>query len=215
MVRLILVRHGQSRSNVDALLDSAEPGAPLTELGLEQAGRLPARFAGERIDRVVASTLLRAVQTARPLAEHLGLEVGTEAGLREVLSGDLEMRGDRDAYLAYLAPVWAWTQGDLGARIPGSPEDGRDFLSRYDRAVRSAIEGVEHAVAVVSHGAAIRTWAGLRARNLPDDHGRDHGLPNTGVVVLEGGPDRWRAVEWEGDRFAHVERDPTGAPDPG
>ena len=35
--RLHLVRHGQTPSNVAGALDTALPGAPLTELGREQA----------------------------------------------------------------------------------------------------------------------------------------------------------------------------------
>ncbi|MFD1721329.1 histidine phosphatase family protein [Amnibacterium endophyticum] len=215
MVRLILVRHGQSESNVAALLDSAEPGAPLSALGRQQAAELPARFAEERIERVVASPLARTVATARPLADALGLPLPVDAGLREVLSGDLEMRGDRDAHLAYLDPVFRWMAGDLAARVPGSPEDGRDFLARYDRAVEAAVQGAVGAVVLASHGAAIRAWAGIRAANLPDDHGRERGLPNTGVVVLEGAPGAWRATEWQGERFTDVDDDPTGAGVPG
>lgn len=211
MVRLILVRHGQSRSNVDALLDSDLPGAPLTPTGEQQAAALPGRLADERIERVVASPLRRTVQTATPLADALGLPLPTDLGLREVRSGDLEMRNDRAAHLAYLEPVFAWTDGDLDARIPGSPEDGRDFLARYDGAVAAAVDGAKDAVVLVSHGAAIRAWAGIRARNLPDGYGRDRGVPNTGIVVLEGGPGAWRAVSWQEERFADVDDDPTGA----
>ena len=35
-MRLILVRHGQSPSNIERLLDTTSPGPSLTELGLEQ-----------------------------------------------------------------------------------------------------------------------------------------------------------------------------------
>src|SRR5659263_713553 len=36
-VRLVLVRHGQTTANFNLELDTAEPGAPLTPLGHEQA----------------------------------------------------------------------------------------------------------------------------------------------------------------------------------
>ncbi|MCM1975585.1 histidine phosphatase family protein, partial [Streptomyces sp. G1] len=36
-MRLLLVRHGQTPTNVDYLLDTAVPGPGLTELGLAQA----------------------------------------------------------------------------------------------------------------------------------------------------------------------------------
>ena len=73
MVRLILVRHGQTRSNVHGLLDTGLPGPGLTELGQEQAASLVDVLAGERIDRVVASPLTRTVETATPLVTAAGL----------------------------------------------------------------------------------------------------------------------------------------------
>lgn len=214
-MHLILVRHGQSESNIDALLDSAFPGAPLTALGREQADAVPARLAGYEVERVVASPLVRTLATAQPLAAARGLQPSTDLRLREVLSGDLEMRGDREAHLAYLQAVFAWAGGDLDQRVPGSPEDGHDFFARFDAAVEEAVEGATSAVACFSHGAAIRVWATVRAANLPDDHGGEAGLPNTGVVVLEGRPGSWRAIEWQDDRFDRLEDDPTGAAVPG
>ena len=37
-MRLILVRHGQTPSNIERLLDTGAPGPGLTELGLAQSG---------------------------------------------------------------------------------------------------------------------------------------------------------------------------------
>ncbi|POC80683.1 histidine phosphatase family protein, partial [Vibrio vulnificus] len=39
-MRLILIRHGQTESNVHRLLDTAMPGPGLTELGQQQAAGL-------------------------------------------------------------------------------------------------------------------------------------------------------------------------------
>ena len=57
-MRLILIRHGQTSSNVADLLDTGEPGADLTELGREQAAVLPQSLAGEEVDAVYAQTEL-------------------------------------------------------------------------------------------------------------------------------------------------------------
>ena len=55
----------------------------------------------------------------------------------------------------------------------------------------------EDVVALVSHGAAIRGWAGRRASNVDADFVRAHQLANTGVVVCEGSPSEgWQLVEW-------------------
>ena len=66
-MRLILVRHGQTSANVAVLLDTAHPGADLTDLGRAQAAALPTTFDGVPIDALYASTLVRAQQTAAPL----------------------------------------------------------------------------------------------------------------------------------------------------
>lgn len=211
-MRLILVRHGQSESNVTASLDSAEPGAPLTTLGRQQVERLPSRLAPERISRIVASPLARTVATARPLAESFGIVLSTDLGLREVQVGDLEMRNDHNAHRTHLQVVTAWVSGDLDARHPGSPENGHDFLERYDRAIAEAVDGVHDVVVVVSHGDAIRIWAGTRSQNIKDDQSLKRGLPNTGTVVLEGVPGSWRIVEWRDEYATGVDADPTGAP---
>ena len=213
MVRLILVRHGQTESNVRGLLDAALPGPPLNDLGREQAAALPARLAGERIERIVVSPLARTVETAQPLLVATGLTATSDLRLREVQAGDLEGFHDHESVMVYLETVFAWAEGDLSARVPGSPEDGHDFFRRVDAAVADAVDGLgdDAAVVCVSHGATVRTWSSVRGANVPDDHGRDHGLPNTGIVVLQGAPGAWRVVEWQGDRFGDVEDDPTGA----
>lgn len=59
-MRLTLVRHGQTLSNVSRLLDTAYPGADLDETGRRQAVELAARFAGVDIDAIYVSDLARA-----------------------------------------------------------------------------------------------------------------------------------------------------------
>lgn len=212
MTRLILVRHGRTRSNVQGLLDTAAPGPGLDDLGREQAEALIGALAEERIDRIVASPLRRTVATATPLAAARGLPLGRDAGLREVMAGDLEMRGDREAQLAYLAVVTAWVRGDLGAKMPGGEETGAQFLDRFDRAVETSVDGVDTAMCV-SHGAAIRTWAAARAVNAVGDFGSVQGLPNAGVVLLDRDRGPWRVTAWLEQRFpAPPAEDPTGAP---
>ncbi len=193
------------------LLDTAAPGADLTAIGREQAVGVISVLAGERIDRVVASPLARTVQTATPIAEERGLDLGIHAGLREVLAGELELRADREAHQTYLRTVFAWASGDLSATMPGRPETGTGFFERYDAAVEAALDGVETALCV-SHGAAIRTWSAARGVNVDGGFGAEHGLPNTGVVILDrDGTGSWRVDTWTDRRFPAPDSDPTGS----
>lgn len=197
-MRLILVRHGQTSSNVGGLLDTAEPGADLTDLGREQAAALPAALGDEPLDLIVASTLVRTQQTALPLATATRLETVVRRGVREIGAGDLEMRGDMASVRTYLGTIFEWSAGNLGVRVPGG-ESGAEFFARYDEAVAEvAATGASSAV-VVSHGAAIRSWVAARTDNVTVEHAATHPVTNTGAVVLEGSPaDGWTALTWEG-----------------
>ncbi|MEU6369220.1 histidine phosphatase family protein [Streptomyces sp. NPDC046931] len=196
-MRLLLIRHGQTPSNLKHLLDTAEPGPALTALGERQAAALPAALGAEDIGALYASTLLRARLTAAPLAAATGLEVRVREGIRELSAGDLEMRGDDQAVHIYLTTAFAWSAGDLGRRMPGG-ETGAEALERFDAVVEEAAGTGAGTVAMVSHGAAIRMWAAARAQNIDIDFAAAHRLRNTGVVVLSGAPGRaWRVLAWE------------------
>lgn len=198
-MRLILVRHGQTPSNVGFLLDTAAPGPGLTPLGHRQAAALPRVLAGEDVQALYASTLVRTQLTAAPLAAARGLDVVVRDGIREILAGELEMAdGWGDAGRVYLETVHAWIAGDTALRMPGG-ESGDEALGRLDEVVAEVAGlGVDTAT-VVGHGAAIRLWAGARAHNLDVDFVAARRLDNTGAVVLEGSlTDGWRAVSWAG-----------------
>ncbi|MGV8965546.1 MAG: histidine phosphatase family protein [Cellulomonas sp.] len=201
-MRLLLVRHGQTAPNIDQLLDTDEPGAGLTELGLEQAAALPNTLVDEPIDVLYASTLVRTQQTAAPLAASRGLEVRVRGGLREVRAGTLEMRGDAPAVQHFRDAALAWSTGEVEVRLPGA-ESGAEVFGRYDEVIGEiAGLGVDTAV-VVSHGTVIRTWAAARARNVTPAFAAGNPLTNTGVVVLEGSPrDGWAVLTWDGRALA-------------
>ena len=198
-MRLWLIRHGQTPSNVLGLLDTAVPGPGLTELGLEQAAAVPAALAAVGIDAVFASNQTRAQLTAAPLATSRGLTVQVRPGLREITAGDLEMRGDRPAIQAYLDVVGAWLSGNLEVRTPGAGESGREVLERYDAVVEEVVASGAQGAALVSHGAVIRFWATVRSINLPPSFGAENVLHNTGIVEVDGDPTvGWRTLSWTG-----------------
>ncbi|MFJ6658245.1 histidine phosphatase family protein [Streptomyces sp. NPDC091377] len=198
-MRLILVRHGQTTANVEQLLDTAVPGAELTDLGRRQAAALPGALAAEPVEALYASTLTRTQHTAAPLAAARGLDVQVRDGIRELAAGDLELLpGDSPDGERYMRTVFAWMNGDTGLRMPGG-ETGDEALARYDAVVAEAAAAGAGAVAMVSHGAAIRLWTVVRAHNLDPAFALTHGLQNTGVVILEGTPaDGFKALAWEG-----------------
>jgi broad specificity phosphatase PhoE len=77
-----LVRHGEVH-NPDGVLYGRLPGFGLSELGVRMAELTGEHLAGRDIVQVLSSPLERAQQTARPIAERLGLPVGTDERLIE------------------------------------------------------------------------------------------------------------------------------------
>ncbi|MBP2051364.1 putative phosphoglycerate mutase [Streptomyces griseochromogenes] len=213
-MRLLLVRHGQTPSNVANLLDTVVPGAGLTPLGERQAAAMPEALADEDIEAVYASTLTRARLTAAPLAAARGLDVIVRAGIRELSAGDLEMRpGDSPEGGLYLRTVFAWAAGDTTLRIPGG-ESGEEALARYDAVIAEAAASGAGTVAMVSHGAAIRVWTAARAVNVDVAFAAARPLANTGAVILEGSPsDGFKALSWAGATVVPAgEGGPAGEP---
>jgi len=199
-MRLIMIRHGRTASNVDGLLDTAPPGAELDEAGLEQARVLADRLAAESLDAVYASDLVRTRQTAQPLAERHGVEVAILEGLREIQAGDQELSDVWDDYIAVLR---GWAMGDTDARRPGG-DTFHEFFERFDAAVHHIATAGHEVAALVSHGAALRTWTGQRVNGMTPRDAATRALGNTAVVVLEGSPaDGWTLVEWDDGVPAH------------
>lgn len=204
-MRIYLVRHGRTASNVAGLLDTAFPGAPLDDVGLGQAEALVARLEGHDLEAVYTSDIVRAVQTGTPLATARGLALTALAGLREIPAGDLELFSVWDEYIGVLR---AWGEGRLHERRPGG-EDSHSFFGRFDAAVASVADAGHSSAVIVSHGAALRTWLGARVHGLTHLEVARRHLGNTAIVALEGDPDGWRLLSWDAGSFRDA---PQGVP---
>jgi len=219
-MKLLLIRHGETPGNVLGQLDTDHPGPGLTELGERQAETMARALANERIGALYASTLIRTQITAAPLARLHTLDVEVLEGLHEIEAGSLEKLTDHESHKRYMGTVISWAAGDLDRRMPAGP-DGHAFFDRFDAAialVAGRAERQQHGtVAVVSHGAAIRTWAGLRAEGADHEFAARHVLANTGIVALEGSlATGWTLIHWDGSPVGGLAladptaEDPTG-----
>lgn len=218
-MRLYLVRHGQTPSNVAGLLDTGMPGPGLTALGHRQAAAIPAALRGRMVDAVAVSPLVRTSLTATPLARERGLRPVVVVGLEEIEAADLEMHGDLPSVRAYVETAFTWARGELARRMPGAAHDGASFFERFDRGIMQASALGSEGVAVFSHGAAIRVWTSARVRGLDADLLEHTPLHNTAIIELDGDPDDgWDLVTWSpdpagGPQLLSVrENDPTGEP---
>jgi probable phosphoglycerate mutase len=148
---LLLIRHGESEWNARGLWQGhADP--PLSPDGWSQAEALVNALAGEAIDRIEASDLRRARQTAEPLAAARGLAIRTDPLYRELDLG--EWSGlTREQILARGDDVFElFVSRSPDAAAPGG-ESRRQLWDRARSAVASLCERCPgERVAVVTHG---------------------------------------------------------------
>ncbi|QOR48493.1 histidine phosphatase family protein [Trueperella pecoris] len=186
-MQLILVRHGQTYLNAKHTLDTAVPGAALTEEGWTQANDVVATLAAYEPQAIWASNLTRTQQTATPLATRLGLDIQIHEGFREIAAGALEGGTSEEDYFAYTNTVYRWLSGEPDVPMGGDREvTGASVLRRFDDAVRAAEASAQHTAVVFSHGGAIAYWVGARSSTAMVANEGFIPLTNTGFARLEG-----------------------------
>jgi len=200
--RLVLLRHGQSEANVRRRLDTALPGAPLTELGHRQAAGFAAQWSNP-VGLLVHSVARRAIETAAEIDAQLGIGAHEVAGIHEVQAGDLEGSERASDIERFEDTYRQWQLGALDTAMPGG-ETGHQVLGRYvpviDQLRLRHLDNHERAgdIVVVSHGAAIRLVAAQLA-GVDPDFALEHHLANSECVVLSPITDgRWSCVQWGG-----------------
>lgn len=158
MTTLIVVRHGQSISNVNATF-TGQMDSPLTELGLLQAQRTAEYLKGQPITAIYSSDLSRAMQTAEPVAKMHGLPIIPDVRLREICGGDWEgKRGDEiekiypENYAVWKTDVYRSTP-DGGESFVEVAKRVNDFLDEILQKHRG------ECVALFSHALAVRALA--------------------------------------------------------
>lgn len=181
-VTLHLVRHGRSDWNDAGRLQGQTMHVELTELGREQARAAARTLGGLPVVALYSSDLVRAVQTATPIAAGLGVAVRLEPGLREQAYGELEGVSSAGALAATAGLDWA----DAELRIGGG-ESIRDVHTRLGVTLTKIITTHRGGqVVLVSHGDAIRValaWlSGYGAHEVP---WRD--VPNGSISTVEVG----------------------------
>lgn len=162
---LLLVRHGQTDSNIRNLLHG-HGDVPLTELGIYQAGRIAMRLAREEgIVALYASPLDRAHHTARLIGAAIGHQPVLHPGLKEINFGDVEGLTVEQAWerFPHLRPTDpARYNADL--QWPGG-ESRRSFRERAHTTLCELVARHQReAIVVVAHGGVISAGVSMFLR---------------------------------------------------
>lgn len=152
-MELLLIRHALP-TRVEAASGPADP--PLSPTGHEQSQALVRWLEGEAIDALVVSPMVRARETARPLAEARGLEAVVHEGVAE-FDKDADSYVPMEELKAAGDPRW---QEIVDGGYFG---DGDLTPEQFQATVVAAIEEVIAAnagrtAAVVCHGGVINAY---------------------------------------------------------
>ena len=117
-MRLFIVRHAK-----------AAPGSPddlreLTPEGHDQARRLAETLAGERPDAVLSSPLLRARQTAEPIARASGLELRVDDRLAPGATAPAVVDAAQEAGVTVVAVGHQPDCSEIAQALTGGPDPG-------------------------------------------------------------------------------------------
>jgi probable phosphoglycerate mutase len=132
--RFIFLRHGETEGNVQRVYQ--RPDTPLNATGLAQAGRAAEYLRGQTVERILASDMRRAWQTAQAVAETVSAPVIAEPRLRERWFGDL---------------IGTSSAGLDWRNEPPNGELLRDFVVRTQDGIRDALD-TEAPTLLVAHG---------------------------------------------------------------
>jgi broad specificity phosphatase PhoE len=194
---LYVARHGETDWNAAGRWQG-HTDVPLNALGREQAKLLGARFATVPLAGIVSSDLSRASETARTVAEELGLDLVYEDPLlRERSFGIFEGLTREECDKLYPEEWRAWVEK---RHTPKGGETQSELSKRMLSGLGRAAWTVAHAgagVLVVTHGGAMRAvilaatgetpppiangvvwrmaWEGTRRERETAEEGREEG----------------------------------------
>ena len=182
-MKIYLIRHARTIANEEKRYVGWED-VDLAEEGYLQAERLASRFQDIPISALFSSDLLRAVKTAEALGKGRGIKLERDPALREIHFGEWEGLTLEEIMLGYDGEMRKWYKNPFQNSPPGG-ESFQDVCARIEKFITSlAPPKREGAIAIVSHGGAIRSilhkYMGLREKEIWRIH-----VENTSVSLLQ------------------------------
>lgn len=162
---LHFVRHGETTYNAERRIQGQMHEVPLSELGRQQAEEIAETLASTSATQIIASDLLRAMDTARTIGARLDVPITPEPALRERHFGVMQGR----LYEEFEAEVRGLWWSDMHERFEG----GESWADVYDR-VAAFLDGLRTAppareIILVAHGGTVNVALTYLAGKPVDD----------------------------------------------
>lgn len=181
MKTIIMVRHGQSESNVKKTF-TGQLNAPLTETGRKQALRMAQYLDKYRLDKIYVSSLERAVETAQPIALRQNCPLEKRDELMEINSGLWQGLTFTEIAEKYPQTYEAWRE-NIGLATPDGGETCKELYDRVTAFFKNVLEEPEETVCLVCHATPIRMMESFILAGSADGAQGISWVPNASVTV--------------------------------
>ena len=189
--QIYLIRHAEAEGNLYRRIHG-QYDSLITDLGHRQVERLAERFSPIHIDAVYSSDLTRTRQTAAAIYGPKGLALQTLPGLREISMGSWENRTWGDIEREEPEMLRKFNFDPDAWQAPGA-ETFAQLRERMLESIRMlAARHPGQAIAVVTHGSALRTLFAALSGIFPGDMKQLPYCDNTGVSLIEAGDGQLR-----------------------
>ena len=204
VTRVVAVRHGETEWNAEMRMQG-QLDTGLSARGRWQAARVAEALAGEGIEAIFASDLVRAHDTAKAIAAVVGLPIATDTALRERSFGIFQGHTYAEIDSRWPDDAGRWRRHDPTF----APEGGESLVEVSARAVaavaRIAAPARGTTILVVSHG-GILDCLYRAASGLDLAAPRSWELGNASINRLLFTGERFTLVGWSDT--AHLDGDP-------
>jgi probable phosphoglycerate mutase len=182
-IRVVLWRHGQTDWNVENRFQG-HSDIPLNKVGHYQASEAAKVLAALRPDRIISSDLIRAQETAAPLAGLTDIKVEINPNLRETDGGLWEgkLASENRATHGELFANW-YEGGDEPAGVTG--ERRSDVAKRAVAVIEKETTNFSGTIVFVTHGGTVRSVLGSILKLPIAQWGVIGGLSNACWSILE------------------------------
>lgn len=156
MKKIYLARHGESEWNILSKVQG-QKDVPLTDKGIVQANSLGNRLIHEEIDKIYASDLIRAYETANIIGKINNVEVVPMKELREINFGIWEGLTNSEIKTRYQKEFNLWMRTPEKLHLTNA-ESLKELQLRAMRGINNIVRdnSIDN-VLIVSHSATLKT----------------------------------------------------------
>lgn len=156
-MKIYIVRHGQTESNSNLIIQGQSQDSKLTDIGISQANKVGNRLKAYNITHIYSSDLGRAIATAKIIGDNIDFHnIINSQLIRERSFGILEGLNSKTIEERYPTNLYSWRQNTASAPPEGESLDQViDRCNQFIDIIKKSHDADDN-ILVVTHGGTVR-----------------------------------------------------------